>query len=82
MLSTSGGAGYKKLITDKPILITEFSNPNPSVAKAIKADQYVSYYNALKGVHSAYSFVASASSGFDAETWANSEIPHIVGERA
>lgn len=81
MISKSGGMWYKRLNTDKPILITEFSNPSPNVSKDTKAIQYVSYYDILEGVHSAYSFVSSASSGFDNEIWAGSSIPETVGLR-
>ena len=83
MRSWDGGLYYKRLDTrGKPLLITEFSNPSAEISKAEKAQQYVRYYGMLEGVHSAYSFVSSASSGFQHETWAGSPIAHIVGSRA
>jgi GH24 family phage-related lysozyme (muramidase) len=65
----------------RPLLLTEYSNPNPDIDKSEKGRQYVEYLKTLDGVHSAYSFVATASSGFDAETWADSNIANIIGER-
>lgn len=83
MRSWDGGLYYKRLDTrGKPLLITEFSNPSAEISKAEKAQQYIRYYGMLEGVHSAYSFVSSASSGFQHETWARSPIAHIVGSRA
>jgi lysozyme len=82
MRSRDGGEYYKRLDTKgKQLLITEFSNPSAQVSKAEKAQQYTRYYKLLDGVHSAYCFVSSASSGFPHETWNASPIAHIVGQR-
>jgi len=62
-----------------PIFITEYSNPSKA-GKIDKAQQYVKFLDTLEGVHSAYSFVADASSSFDDETWTG-EMAQIVGER-
>tara|TARA_Y100000310_G_C20427091_1_gene689611 strand:- start:20 stop:754 length:735 start_codon:yes stop_codon:yes gene_type:complete len=62
-----------------PIFITEYSNPS-NADKTDKAQQYVKFLDTLEGVHSAYSFVADASSSFDDETWTG-EMAQIVGER-
>jgi len=62
-----------------PIFITEYSNPSKA-GKIEKAQQYVKFLDTLEGVHSAYSFVADASSSFDDETWTD-EMAQIVGER-
>ena len=42
---------------------------------------YVNYYASLENVHSAYSFLSTSSSGFEAETWHGSDIAHTVGQR-
>jgi hypothetical protein len=82
MRSRDGGEYYKRLDTKgKPLLITEFSNPSSHVSKAEKAQQYIRYYRLLDGVHSAYCFISSASSGFPHETWNASPIAHIIGQR-
>ena len=82
MRSRDGGEYYKRLdVKGKPLLITEFSNPSAHVSKAEKAQQYTRYYKLLDGVHSAYAFISSASSGFPHETWDSSPIPHIIGQR-
>jgi len=76
-----GGMGFQKYKTNKVKLITEFSNPASGVSKEIKAKQYVKYYSLLRGVHSAYSFVSSSSTSFAEETWEDSPIARIIGER-
>ena len=81
MWTEDGGQYYKRINTQSPIMITEFSNPSGSVDKAEKAHQYVKYVNSLEGVKAAFAYIASASSGFDDETWTNSAIPKIVGSR-
>ena len=83
MRSLDGGQYYRQVPHEgKPLLITEFSNPRPDVPKSEKAAQYVKYWRRLEGVTAAFCFIATASSGFDSETWVNSDIPRIVGERA
>ena len=81
---TEGGGQYYKQVPHAgvPLLITEFSNPSPISAtpKNEKAAQYVKYVQALDGVRAAFSFIASASSGFDSETWTQ-DMARIVGER-
>jgi len=84
--STDGGHWFKHIqpdVSGKPMLITEFSNPSPHVSKEVKAHQYNNYIQSLdnNAIHSAYSFVATASSGFEHETWNDSPIPRIVGSR-
>ncbi len=81
MWTQDGGQYYKRIDTKAPIMITEFSNPSENVDKAEKAQQYVQYVKSLEGVKAAFAYIASASSGFDDETWTNSAIPKIVGER-
>jgi hypothetical protein len=79
---------YTILYPSKDIYITEFSNPS-NVSKAIKANQYVKYYEGIKQatqIVSAFSFVCSASHNFLDETWryedgSMSEIPALVGNR-
>lgn len=78
---------YRQRYPDKLIFITEFSNATEP--PAVKAQQYVSYYQSLRhepGVGAAFSFVSSASSGFESEAWRSeagqlSEIPAAVGRR-
>ena len=81
MWTEDGGQYYKRIDTKSPIMITEFSNPSGDVGKAEKAKQYVKYVNSLEGVKAAFAYIASASSGFEDETWTNSAIPKIVGSR-
>jgi hypothetical protein len=87
---TDGGRvyrSYRRRYPDKLIFITEFSNRTES--PAVKASQYVTYYQSLRhepGIGAAFSFVVSASSGFPAEIWrdeagALSVIPALVGAR-
>lgn len=74
---------------NKLIFITEFSNSSRDVDKAIKARQYVKYYEHLRnqsGVGAAFSFVASATSFFEHEAWRSetgqqSAIPSTIGSR-
>ena len=76
------GQWYKRYhVKNKPIMITEFSNPSHEVPKGEKGKQYVEYYASLENVHSAYSFLSTASSGFQHETWHGSDIATIVGQR-
>ena len=84
--STDGGHWFKNIQSDvsgKPMLITEFSNPSATVSKEVKAHQYNTYISTLQntGIHSAYCFISTASSGFEHETWNDSPIPNIVGSR-
>ena len=81
-----GDAGHyyrNYLRNDKPILITEFSNPKEGISADEKGNQYVLYVNNLDPiVHSAYAFIASASgNSFPHEVWTGSQIPYIVGKR-
>jgi len=81
MWSEDGGQWFKRMPHDGvPLLITEFSNPGPEPAET-KADQYIRWMASLDDVHSAYSFVATASSGFPAEVWSNTPIARMVGQR-
>jgi hypothetical protein len=70
---------------NKLVMVTEFSNTSPSVSKETKAQEYLLFYDKLQGLRSnlgaMYSFIVSASSGFEHETWIDSEIPAIVGNR-
>ena len=82
MYSDVSGQWYKRYHSkNKPIMITEFSNPSPDVPKHEKGLQYVDYYKSLNNVHSAYSFLSTASSGFKHETWHGSDIATLVGQR-
>jgi GH24 family phage-related lysozyme (muramidase) len=81
-----GDAGhyYRNYVrNDKPILITEFSNPTHGVSSDVKGNQYVLYVNSLDPiVHSAYAFIAAASgNSFPHEVWVDTQIPSIVGSR-
>jgi len=80
--SDDHGQWYKRYHNkNKPIMITEFSNPSPEVPKHEKGLQYVEYYASLHNVHSAYSFISTSSSGFKHETWHGSDIATLVGQR-
>jgi GH24 family phage-related lysozyme (muramidase) len=82
MYSEDGGQWYKRVPhAGKPLMVTEFSNPSHDVDKHEKGKQYVDYYASLENVHSAYSFLSTSSSGFEAETWHGSDIAHTVGQR-
>ncbi len=75
MRTPAGGLGYleyRRRFPDKLLFITEFSNPAPGVDLAVKGDQYVKYYQLLRGVPglgAAFAFVASASANFPYEAW-------------
>jgi hypothetical protein len=81
---------YRRRFPDKLLFITEFSNPAPGTDKRAKGQQYVRYYQHLRslpGLGAAFSYVLSASSGFDSETWrledgSATEIPGLVGARS
>lgn len=82
MAADSDGGHYKAYQSaGKPLMITEFSNPNSSVSKFEKGWEYKLYYTSLPGyVIGAYSFISSADNPmFASETWAGSEIAEIVG---
>jgi hypothetical protein len=78
---------YRRQFPDKLIFVTEFSNATE--APAVKGRQYVDYYRSLRGepgLGAAFSFVVSASSGFDSEVWhteagRQTEITQWVGSR-
>lgn len=77
-------AEFANAYPDKLILVTEFSNPNPSVSKGVKGMEYASFYGEAKkalpyNVGALYSYCLSSSSGFESETWKGSSIPTIVG---
>ena len=82
-VSLSGGQYYRHYMKgNKPIFITEFSNPSKSTVKDAKALSYINYWTELDPVvHSAYSFISTASSGFPHEVWSGSSIADIVGGR-
>lgn len=91
--SAAGGLGYleyRRRFPDKLLFITEFSNVAPGTDKRAKGQQYARYYQHLRslpGLGAAFSFVLSASSGFEAETWRLedgnlTEIPGLVGARS
>ena len=93
MNSAGGGLGYldyRRRFADKLLFVTEFSNPSPDTNKAAKGRQYQRYYQMLRtipGIGAAFSFVVSASSGFNFETWRDengtvTEIPGLVGARS
>lgn len=84
-----GGRGYREYqrrFPGKSLYITEFSN-NTTLRKG---DQYVRYYRSLQNaanVKAAFSYVVSASRGFESEVWRGedgvlNEIPTLVGDRA
>ena len=81
MWSEDGGQWFKRMPHDGvPLLIKEFSNPGKAPAET-KPDQYIRWMASLEDVHSAYSFVASASSGFPDEVWSDTPIARLVGQR-
>jgi murein DD-endopeptidase MepM/ murein hydrolase activator NlpD len=93
MNSAAGGLGfleYRQRFPDKLLFVTEFSNPTSTTDKQTKGQQYQRYYAMLRaapGMGAAFSFVVSASSGFDFETWRDESgsvtaIPGLVGARS
>ncbi len=64
---------YRRRWPDKLLMITEFSNPHADVSKAVKGQQYATYYNLIDdvpGVAAAYGYVSSASDPkFRPEAW-------------
>jgi len=78
---------YRQRYPDKLLFITEFSNR--AEPAAVKAPQYLAYYQSLRnepGVGAAFSFVVSASGPFSGEAWRDeagnlSAIPATVGAR-
>jgi hypothetical protein len=84
-VSDEYGKYYRKyVIGNKPILITEFSNPADNVGPEIKAQQYIKYVAEMDPiVHSCYAFIASASGdSFPHEVWTSTDIAVIVGQRS
>lgn len=70
--------------TSKMIMVSEFSNPDPTFTKEAKGYQYENFYTQAKyllpkNVVVLSSYVLSSSSGFEYETWRGSLIPAIVG---
>lgn len=66
---------------DKVVLLTEFSNSNREVAKAIKGQEYKAFYVALKtqtppNLGAAFAFVVSSTSGFEHETFVEKDGTH------
>jgi hypothetical protein len=86
MSNPEHGGYYQRFVarlTGKEFIITEFSNPSPSVAKGEKGKQYKAYYQQLpSSIKSAFCFISSSPS-FPHEAWADeigdiSEIPYNV----
>jgi GH24 family phage-related lysozyme (muramidase) len=77
-----GGQYYRHYLSgDKDILITEYSNPSDQVDRAAKAQSYINYLAEVgPRVHSMYSFIAAASSGFPSEIWTRG-MARIIGSR-
>jgi hypothetical protein len=82
MVSDADGGHYRAYRNEgKPLMITEFSNPNLVTPKADKGRQYKAYYPMLPSyVIGAYSFISSSDNpDFASEMWVGSEIAKIVG---
>lgn len=75
MLSPNGGMNwqmYRQRYPDKLLFISEFSNPMAHVPTRTKGEQYVRYYQQLRGVPglgAAFAFIVSASANFPHEAW-------------
>ncbi len=75
MFSREAGLAYKLYLDewpDKLVLITEFSNPSPSISPHVKGTQYLQYFSHLrneKGVGAAFAFAVSAVKGHQSEVW-------------
>ena len=88
MYASADGAHYQVYKDEGlPLIVTEFSNPNPDLVnmpKEKKARQYKAWYANLPSyVIGAYSFISSSDNpAFASETWAGTEIPEIVGGAA
>lgn len=91
MLSEEHGMGWKRFARrwpEKLLLITEFGNALPYIAKSEKGQQYRNYYQELarqQSVGAAFSFVVSGS-GWPGWCWVDesgeiNEIAGIVGSR-
>jgi len=81
MWTLDGGGYYKQIPPQgKPLLITEFSNPNDDTPKQDKVAEYVKYWQSLEGVTAAFAFISTASSGFESETWTQ-DMARVVGAR-
>lgn len=81
---------YVTRFPNKPVFITEYSNPTDTTDKTVKANQYNHFYqlvNQIPAVKAMFAFVVSASSAtFESETWRDekgvlSVIPAIVANR-
>jgi hypothetical protein len=70
---------------DKLIIVSEFSNNDPYVAKDVKGQEYVLFYTEARKLPSnlgaLFSYVLSASSGYQGEVWKGSRIAELVGKR-
>lgn len=87
-----GGRFYEQVrrrYPDKLLFVTEFSNPSHGVDLAVKAQQYLAYYQSLRGlpgIGAAIAFLLSASSYFPSEVWRGEDgrltpIPGVIGGR-
>jgi murein DD-endopeptidase MepM/ murein hydrolase activator NlpD len=90
--SPEGGltfAEYQRRWPHKLLFVTEFGNVSPDSDSATKGRQYVEYYRDLRnraGIAAAFSFVLSASEGYEHEVWRREDgqmtaIPALVGDR-
>lgn len=90
--SETGGMSWQilaRLISDKPLMITEFSNNNKDVEYAIKGAQYAQYEALLRAtgrVRAAFAFALSWQSDNRREAWVRPDgsttaIPASVGAR-
>lgn len=91
MDAVGAGRSYEEIrrrYPGKTLFITEFSNPGGQDVRR-KSAQYVRYYQSLRnqpGIGAAFSFVVSASGGFQNEVWRLedgrlTDIPYAVGNR-
>ena len=92
MSAERGGFGfqeYRRRYPDKLLFVTEFSNVSAAVDKGTKGQQYAKYYQMARnipGLGGVFSFVLSATQGFETESWRDelgnlSDIPALVGAR-
>lgn len=82
MESLDGGYHYKRLKTNLPIMITEFSNNSPTVALAEKGAQYKDYYTLVD--IPAFCFCLSWDGDTNKEGWVQNgqitAIPETLGK--
>jgi murein DD-endopeptidase MepM/ murein hydrolase activator NlpD len=81
---------YLLLFAGKPLMVSEFANPSPSLKDSIRARQYLDFWRSLRNrdeIRAAFSFALSSAEGYGNFVWrkegkSNSTVAQEIGKRS